>query len=355
MSKADRALRGATIVDVAERAGVSAMTVSRVINERSGVSPETRDAVKRAIKALCYTPNVAARSLVTSAELRIGVIYSNPSAAFMSEFLTGVFEEASARGVRLVLLKGANGRPPAEAALRELIASGVSAVLLAPPLGESQLIVRMLSEVGLPIAAVGAHDVDNAICVRIDDRQAAREMTSHLIALGHRRIGFVIGNPDQVASKERLAGFNDAVRAARGVETILAQGDYSYTSGLSAGEELLDDPHPPTAIFASNDDMAAAIISVAHRRQLDVPRALTVVGFDDTTTAVTLWPPLTTVHQPVRQLAVEALGLLVTQIAGGGAQPSQLVLKHDIVKRQSTSGPERKLIAEPKRKAAAAV
>jgi len=331
--------RGATIIDVAAKAGVSPMTVSRVINGRSGVAPRTRAIVEETIRTLGYTPNVAARSLVTSGELRIGVIYSNPSAAFMSDFLTGVFEEASIRGARLILLKGEEGRPPEESAVDDLIAAGISGVILTPPLGESPALLQVLREARLPMAAVGAHGVGDAICVRIDDRGAAYEMTRQLMEAGHRRLGFIVGNPDQTASLERLAGFYAAVREREDVRTNIAQGDFSFASGLAAGEQLLEASPPPTAIFASNDDMAAAVISVAHRRQIDVPRELTVVGFDDTTAAVMLWPPLTTVHQPVRRLAAEALGLLVAEI--GTTSPrgsySDHVLPHEIIQRQSTA------------------
>lgn len=317
------------------------MTVSRVINDRPGVGAGTREAVNEAIRDLGYTPNVAARSLVTSTELRIGVIYANPSAAFMSDFLTGVFEEASIRGARLILLKGGEGgRPPQPSELKALVASGVRGVIVAPPLGESPTVLRALAKAGLPMAAVGAYRVKDAICVRIDDRRAAYEMTRELIRLGHRRLGFVLGNPDQAASAERLAGFEAAVREVEGVTPVVAQGDFSFASGLAAAERLLDASPPPTAIFASNDDMAAAAVSVAHRRHLDVPRELTVVGFDDTPAAVTLWPPLTTVHQPVRKLAAEALGLLTAEIAKPhpDRRPHQdHVLDHEIVTRQSTA------------------
>jgi LacI family transcriptional regulator len=331
--------RSATIKDVAAKVGVSPMTVSRVINGQSGVGPEVRAAVEEAIRALGYTPNVAARSLVTAAEPKIGVIYSNPSAAFMSDFLIGVFEEASARGVRLVLLKGEGGKPPAEAQLEKLAASGVAGFLVTPPLGESAAMLELLGRTGLPMAAVGAHGVENAICVRIDDRRAAYEMTRHLIELGHRRLGFIVGNPDQAASAERLAGFHAAAVEASDVETVIAQGDFSFASGLKAAEQLLDTNPMPSAVFASNDDMAAAVVSVAHRRQLDVPGALTVVGFDDTPAAVMLWPPLTTVHQPVRALASEALRLLAAEIVAveRPAGCVDRVLEHTIVKRQSTA------------------
>ncbi|WP_019367569.1 LacI family DNA-binding transcriptional regulator [Sphingomonas sp. HT-1] len=342
MARAGKPAQSATIIDVAARAGVSAMTVSRVINGRSGVSAETRAAVEKAVADLAYVPNVAARSLVTSAELRIGVVYSNPSAAFMSEFLTGVFEEASIRGARLVLLKGEGGRPPAPAELAKFASTGLSGIILAPPLGESPAVVQALLRAGVPMAAIGAYRVRGAACVRIDDRRAAYEMTRHLLDLGHRRLGFVLGNPDQAASAERLAGFREAVQETAGVEVQVAQGDFSYASGLAAGEQLLDASMPPTAIFASNDDMAAAIVSVAHRRQLDVPRQLTVVGFDDTTAAVTLWPPLTTVHQPVRRLAAEALALVASEAraAGGKARPRRdRILDYSVVQRDSTGVP----------------
>lgn len=342
MGRPDRPARGATIVDVAARAGVSSMTVSRVINGRSGVSAETRAAVEAAIKALAYTPNVAARNLVTSSELRIGVIYSNPSAAFMSEFLTGVLEEASARSARLMLVKGEGGRPPAASALEELLEAGVSGILLAPPLGEAPEVLRVLRDAGCPMAAVGAYQSADTISVRIDDRAASYQMTRLLLDLGHRRLGFILGNPDQAGSAERMAGFYAAVRERGGVEVQVAQGDFTYMSGLAAAEKLLEAPHPPTAIFASNDDMAAAVVSVAHRRHLDVPAELTVVGFDDTNAALTLWPPLTTVHQPVKQLAAQALGLLIAEIGANGRQsrvPRELILEHRIVERQSTAPP----------------
>lgn len=327
--------------DVAARVGVSAMTVSRVINGRSNVGAETRAAVKEAIRELGYAPNVAARSLVTSAELKIGVIYANPSAAFMSDFLTGVFEEASTRGARLILLKGGEaGHPPDEASIKALLAAGVGGVILAPPLGEAGSVLDVLRKARLPMAAVGAYGVKGATCVRIDDRRAAYEMTRELIDLGHRRLGFILGNPDQAASAERLAGFLAAARETDGVVTTTAQGDFSFASGLAAAEQLLDAVPPPTAIFASNDDMAAAAVSVAHRRQLHVPDELTVVGFDDTSASVTLWPPLTTLHQPVRKLAAEALGLLAAEIASGRPPPDQRidhVLEHEIIRRQSTA------------------
>jgi len=334
--------RGVTIIDVAKQAGVSPMTVSRVINGDAGVRDEVRAHVREVIAQLNYTPNLMARSLVTSREIRIGVIYSNPSAAFMSELLVGVFEEASTRAAQLFLLKGEQGRPPTREAIQGLIAQRIAGLILAPPLGESSFVREIIREAGLPVAVVGGVAPD-AVCVWIDNDRAAYDMTRHLIGLGHRRIGFVHGNPDQTASIERLAGFRRAVEEEEGLETQIVQGDYSYASGLRAGEELLGSERPPTAIFASNDDMAAAVVSVAHRRHLDVPGDLTVAGFDDSTAATTLWPPLTTIHQPVRALATAALQMLIQDIRGAApkvdGKPRVMVLEHALIERDSTAPP----------------
>jgi LacI family transcriptional regulator len=340
----EKRARGVTIIDVAKRVGVSPMTVSRVINSNAGVRQATRDAVAAAIRELGYTPNLAARSLVTSREVRIGVIYSNPSAGFMSEFLLGVFEEASACAATLILLRGQSNRPPTSQQIEALIASGVTGMILAPPLGESTVVREALRRAGIPAAIVGGTARD-AISVSIDDRCAAYDVTRHLIDLGHRRLGFIIGNPDQSASAERLSGFHAAVREAGSVEIHVAQGDFSYASGLAAGETLLDLPSAPTAILASNDDMAAAVISVAHRRHLRVPDDLSVAGFDDTTTATTLWPPLTTVRQPVHTMATIALQMLIRGVQAPSSDQKPLrrpkVLKHELVKRESTAPPPR--------------
>lgn len=342
MSKPVRRLKGATIIDVAKRAGVSPMTVSRVINSGSGVREATRNAVEQAILDLNYTPNLAARKLVTSSEVRIGIVYSNPSAAFMSEFLVGIFEEASAKGAHLYLAPGRDGKAPQPDVIDTMISAGLAGVILAPPLGESVVIRKHIRAASLPMAVVGGRTGGETICVRIDDRKAAYDMTRHLLTIGHRRIGFILGNPDQSASADRLGGFHDAIREVEGAESIVVQGDFGYPSGLTAGEHLLDTPIPPTAIFASSDDMAAAVVSVAHRRHLDVPQDLTVVGFDDTTAAVTLWPPLTTIHQPVRDMAAMALDLLMQDLRSGTANPitsREHVLDHRIVERLSAAAP----------------
>jgi len=170
-------------------------------------------------------------------------------------------------------------------------------------------------------------------------------MTRQIAGLGHKRIGFIIGNPDQTASARRLDGYRAAL-VEEGIavdEALIVQGLFSYRSGLEAAEKLLDLPVPPSAIFASNDDMAAAAVAVAHRRGLDVPGKLTVCGFDDTTLATAIWPELTTVHQPIADMSRAAVEILVSEIAarreGERRQSRRIVLDFTLVRRQSDGPP----------------
>ncbi len=180
--------------------------------------------------------------------------------------------------------------------------------------------------------------------MRIDDFRASKEITAHLIAQGHNSIGYIKGNPDQTASAHRFEGFQAALSEA-GIafdKTLIEQGYFTYRSGLDAGEKLLARKPAPTAIFASNDDMAAAVISVAHRRGLDVPRDLSVVGFDDTFAATTVWPELTTIHQPVSDMADSAVDILLRTIRGKD-RSTRMVVDHvapyRLVVRDSVASP----------------
>lgn len=338
-----------TIHDVATRAGVSPMTVSRVINGEKNVREVTRAAVMEAVQALSYAPNPAARSLAGSDNYRIGLLYSNPSSAYLSEFLVGALDEAARKTAQIMLEKCDISSAAQVATVRKLIASGADGVVLPPPLGESEPVLNELKAKGIPAVAVACGRIGpKALCVRIDDRAAAVEMTNYLLALGHRRIGFIRGHPNQTASAEREKGFVKALQEADISldASLTVQGYYSYRSGLDAAELLLSQRRPPTAIFASNDDMAAAVVSVAHRHGLEVPGDLSVVGFDDTSIATTVWPELTTIHQPVAAMAEVALDLAVRAIrkvrAGGEAKMIDHQVAYAMVKRGSAGPPRQK-------------
>nr|WP_255586495.1 LacI family DNA-binding transcriptional regulator [Hephaestia mangrovi] len=344
----DKKNRAATISDVAREAGVSPMTVSRVINGEQSVRPATRALVEKAIAALDYAPNSAARALAGAKPIRIGLLYSNPSAAYLSEFLVGGLDYASRGTVELVVEKCDAGVRECEATAR-LIKARVDGVVLPPPLCDSKAVIDTLADAGLPGVAVASGEPDARIsAVSIDDHRAAFEMTRHILALGHQRIGFIIGNPNQTASERRLLGYRAALEQA-GItpdDALIVQGMFTYHSGLDAAEQLLGSGAAPSAIFASNDDMAAAAVAVAHRCGLDVPSDLTVCGFDDSALATTIWPELTTIHQPIADMSVAALEVLVREVrarrAGNPMAPSRELLDYSMIRRQSDAAPRRR-------------
>ena len=339
-----RGQSGPTIADVAAGAGVSPMTVSRVVNGESNVTPATRDKVNAAIKALGYVPNPAARSLAGGQQCRIALLHSNPSAAYLSELLVGSLAGAAACDVGLTV-EPCNADETFGALVARLSAHRVDAFLLPPPLCENPLLLAELQAAGVPIAQIAnAKPSVFAQAVTIDDEAAAYAMTKRLIGLGHRRIGFVIGDTNQTGSALRRLGHERALAEA-GIATdpaLFAQGDFTYRSGLAAAEELLSCKPFPTAIFASNDDMAAAAVAEAHRRGLDVPRDISVCGFDDTAMATTIWPELTTVRQPIAAMAQRAVQLLADVVRGdrGNVPVRHEQLYFEIVARTS-DGPAR--------------
>jgi LacI family transcriptional regulator len=331
--------------DVAKLAGVSPMTVSRVMNGDTKVRLSTRRKVDEAVASLNYVPNQAARRLAGSRPIRIGFLYSNPSAGYLSEFLVGLLNQASLNNVQLMVEKCEAGEHWKEQAQR-LIDNGADGIILPPPLCDMPGLIDLITSSALPAVTVACGQPDPRVCaVSIDDYHAAYAMTAHLISLGHQRIGFVIGHPNQTASARRLAGFKAAIadKGAQDGAELLVQGMFTYRSGLDAAEILLNLEHRPTAIFASNDDMAAAAVAIAHRLGLDVPGDLTVAGFDDTALATTIWPELTTVRQPIAGMAEEAVQFLVRQIRalrdGAPEAPEHVVMDFSLIRRQSDAAP----------------
>jgi LacI family transcriptional regulator len=338
-----------TISDVAAKAGVSPMTVSRVINGETNVRPETRERVEEAIKALDYSPSSAARTLAGGEEIRIGLLHSNPSFNYLSQLLVGSLDQASRLNVQLIVEK-CDDEAEEQSAVDHLIRARLDGIILTPPLSESLPVLEAIHQRNIPVVAVATGRApDWALSVSINDHAAAFEMTRHLLTLGHARIGFIKGNPRQTASEERLQGYRDALSDAGIAEApeLVVQGLFTYRSGLDAAEQLLELSDPPSAIFASNDDMAAATVAIAHRRGLDVPGDLTVCGFDDTALATTIWPELTTIRQPVFEMSRTAVDLLVREIRArrAEARPTRephMQAKFELIRRQSDAAPRRR-------------
>lgn len=344
---ARRKTSGVTIDEVAALAGVSPMTVSRVMNQGK-VRELTRERVMRAVRELGYTPNLAASSLAAAQHTRIALIYTNPSGAYLRELLVGLLRVASSSAIQLVVDYWDELDAEAERNAARALAGRVDGVILPPPLCESQAAVTELVKAGIPVVAIASgHLSEDISCVRIDDFHAGKEMAEYLIQQGHSRIGFIRGRKDLSASARRYDGFVTALHEA-GLEVesgLVQQGDYTYRSGLTAAEKLLSLRKPPTAIFASNDDMGAAAISVAHRRGLDVPRDLSVVGFDDSSAATTVWPELTTIHQPIAAMANAAIDILLRSIRRRTDSTPVLmdhVLPHRLVVRDSVAAPPKR-------------
>ncbi|RYY44196.1 MAG: LacI family DNA-binding transcriptional regulator [Sphingomonadales bacterium] len=336
-----------TIADVATEAQCSPMTVSRVINGEGNVRENTREQVLAAIAKLNFAPNRAARSLAGGEQLRIALMFDNPSASYLSEFLMGALEEASRADIHLVV-QNCENVAEAKSLVHHLIDGGIKGFILPPPLCDDQSVLDLITDVGAVAIAVGPGKASGShAAVLIDDFQAAYDMTRHIIDLGHNRIGFIIGNPEQVSSGRRLNGYKAALEAA-GIpvrEELIAQGRFTYRSGMQASERLISVDPRPTAIFASNDDMAAATVAVAHRRRLDVPGDLTVCGFDDTTLSTAIWPELTTIHQPIADMSRAAVELLVSTIRTARnterSEPHR-TLDYTLIRRQSDAAPRRR-------------
>ena len=350
MPKGNRRSRGTTtILDVASAAGVSSMTVSRVVNGATNVRPSTRDLVLETIARLNYSPNTAARSLAAGHATHIGLFYANPSDAYLTQFLVGALDGARRAGCHLVLEVCEGETPEAQAeATRRFASTNVEGVILPPPLCDSRQTKRELDLANITVVAVATGaPVADVSSVRIDDYQGASAMTQHLLDLGHTAIALIKGDPKHTPAVLRAQGFIDTMaRAGLTVPTEhIVPGLFTYRSGLAAASTLLKLKNRPTAILSSNDDMAAAVVAVAHGMGLRVPGDLSVTGFDDTPVATTIWPTLTTIHQPVTAMGRTAVRLMLEEIrckrSGKPKAGNHQVMKYSLVKRESSAAPPR--------------
>ena len=348
MQKTDAKKKPPTIKEVAARAGVSVMTASRAVNGKALVSVKAKRAVDEAVKELGYIPNASARALAGSADRRVALLHSNSTtSAYLGELLLGALGEAQQRHLHLVVEQCAPGAF-AEEIVEQVTHAHVAGVILPPPLCDWAELVDGLRAHDIAIVAITTDQDDpDMLSVSTDDRHAAYDLTRHLIELGHQRIGFIEGNPRHRSSARRLQGFKDAL-VHHGLEldeALIVPGDFSYRSGLDAAEALMALEVRPTAIFACNDDMAAAAITVAHQRKVNVPAEISICGFDDTPLASAIWPALTTIRQPIRDMGREAIGLLAmrfrTQDEGVDAIIGKVKLDYQLIRRQSDAVPAR--------------
>lgn len=330
-----------TISDVARVAGVSVTTVSRVLNGEKYVREDKRQAVLDASAKLEYQPNLYARSLAGDRSYLVGLLFDEaPTGEYLSGMQRGAMRRCKEAGLHVVV-----DHFDKMATLDEigsfLTKLRLSGAILTPPACDNNVLLAALDKSGVPTVRISpSAEYKGMPSVKIDDYDAACQMTEHLISLGHKDIAFIVGDPEHADSRDRLRGFRDTMAAAKIVvrENWVQTGGYRFNTGLAAAVKIFEQPDRPTAVFASNDDMAAAVIVIADGLQIDVPTELSVAGFDDNPLASAVSPALTTIRQPVEDMAYTAAGLLIEMKDGKEIDTeTPVILGVEFVRRDSTA------------------
>lgn len=297
-------------------------TVSRVLNHEPNVAMETRERVEAAVKKLQYRPNPSARVLAGRRSYLIAMLYDNPSSNYLMEVELGVLDACQSQHYNMMLAPLVYDAADIVAKVEALVTqSQLDGVVLTPPITDDPALLKRLDELDVPYASVSPKEEYRRIGVVVDEKEAVAEMIGHLAGLGHTRIAHLKGHPAHGASGWRLAGYREGLRRAnvRYDAALVVEGEFSYDSGYAATNALLDLKRPPTAIFAANDDMAAGAICAICERGLSVPKDISVCGFDDTPIARHIYPTLTTVRQPTREMGRLAGQELLKAIRDRGA------------------------------------
>ena len=340
--------RPPTIIDIAKKARVSFKTVSRVLNGNPRVAADLRSRVLEAMAELDYQPNLAARSLAGRRSYAIALLIDRKVlfpdddggsyfAPYLVDLQAGALLACREAGYHFFIEPYDADSKTFPLELRaQLSKLALDGVLLAPPSVDLRDLLDALDEWGMPYVRIAPGiEIDRAPSVTIDEYRATLAMAEHLLSLGHRRIGFVGGPETHIAAAARLVAFREAV--ADRAELVVQPGDFTFAGGLAGGEALLASPERPTAIFAANDFMAAGVTVAATRSGLRVPQDISIAGFDDSAIAHFVWPPLTTVRQPIREMAHAAIDYLVS-LAGGEAMATQRIeLSFQLIARASTA------------------
>jgi LacI family transcriptional regulator len=327
---------------VAERANVSTKTVSKVVNNRPDVSKATRERVLAAIDELSYRPNQLARGLATQRSFKLALWCDAPAAGsqYIARIQMAILARCQKAGFYLnVECIHASNKNIAQQAKTLVAQSSIEGVVLAPPLSDLTDLVETLKAAGTPIVRFSPSTPDSqTIDVDIDNVQAAYDVTKYLLSLGHTRIGFVRGPQEHADANRRFEGYRKALAEADiPYEAELCPlGNYAYNTGVQCGVELLGLKQPPTAVFASNDDMAAGVMAASMRFNLHIPGDLSVAGFDDAIISHGVLPRLTTCRQPVDEMADKAIAALLEY---GGPKRGAILLPHKLIVRGSTGRP----------------
>jgi len=330
-----------TIKDVALKAEVSIKTVSRVINNEPNVRPALQERVRNAVDELGFKRNQLARGLRGQHAYILTLIYSNPNPAYILELQNGALSQAISEGYNLQLHPINHNSENVIEEIKALIThTAQDGLILTHPLCDNKELLEMLDKKGIPFARISPFGKEHpSPCVFSDDEEAAYQMTKYIISLGHKEIGFIKGHPDFGATYKRYNGF---VRACKEYSitvdpSFVKQGLFTYESGEFCARELLNQEHKPSAIFASNDYMAAAVLKVATQLRINVPSELSIVGYDDSPVSHQIWPSLTTVKQPIKQLGANIVKKLILHIEKKDFEEIQSQLDCQIIHRASST------------------
>lgn len=328
-----------TINDVARVAGVSKKTVSRVINRSALIKKDTREKIEAVIADLGYVPNPQARALALRRNFLLGLLHDNPNAQTVLNFQEGVLDAIRTTEFALVVRPVDRHSPRMLDDIRHFLEQQrLYGVLILPPISENDELAALCREMGCGYVRMGSAMLDDEEhVVASNDREMVESAVDYLVESGHRKIGLIKGPEGFRSAYERAEGFMGAMRK-HGLEVApraIAQGTYRFESGLVAAGELLDSEDRPTAIFCSNDEMAAGALHAARQRDIHVPRDLSIIGFDDSPIAAHIWPPLTTVGWPIREMG-KAAALKLVAPADKAAQrarfPAQLVKRLSVAR-----------------------
>jgi len=342
---ARKRLRKTTIKDVAQACSVSTQTVSRVINKRPDVSPETRESVERAISEMGYQPSALARSLVQQRSYTLGVIIAGLKYVGVSQTLNGITEQCDSLGYSIFLKELPRfDTPDIVPVIESLMAHHVEGIIFAGPEWNENVKVAQsqLPSFCPPIVFLKCQPNPNYTTISIDNYGGARSAVEYLLSLGRRHIGLITGPLEWLEARQRQQGWEDALKNA-GIAVSpqkWAQGNWSSVSGEAAFAELAAKYPGMNAVFASNDQMALGVLHYAHARGIRVPDELAVIGFDNLAESPCFSPALTTVEQPLRELGSLAVRRLLEQVEDPGAVVSgqDIVLETRLIARDSTPG-----------------
>ncbi|TQV71546.1 LacI family transcriptional regulator [Aliikangiella marina] len=336
------------IYDVAQRAGVSIKTVSRVVNNEPNVRENTREKVLAVIKELNYRPNASARKLASQKSYLIALLYDdpslydNPSSNYVLNLQQGALRICKSETYDLLIhpcdYRDKNLNQEVSSLIHN---SRVDGLLLAPPLSDQKSLIETIAATDTPFALISpGNKTLTPLSVFTNDREVSAEMTEYLAFLGHKKIAFIKGDPEHKALQERYSGFKDGMRNSglKIEKNFVKNGDNSFGCGELFAKQLLSLKNPPTAIFCCNDDMANGVLRTAYKMGIKVPDSLSVAGFDDIPLAEQTNPSLTTIRQPVRSMTEHALEILMDKVKNRESKisPDDLLIKAKLVIREST-------------------